>query len=132
MDHSEVVAEELAAPDAETDAERGARIEGLIAGRVPDVRFLHDYLLGGGAADIELDPARIGLVGYSFGGWTVLATLEVEPRVRTVVSLGPGGSSHPRPGILPLMLTFEWGRDVPTLYLAAEMDPVNRSGEVSD
>jgi hypothetical protein len=36
--------------------------------------------------------------------------------------MGPGGSSRPRSGILPLTLTFAWGRDVPTLYLAAEDD----------
>jgi pimeloyl-ACP methyl ester carboxylesterase len=72
---------------------------------------------------------RVGLVGHSFGGWTVLATPEVEPRVRTVVALAPVGSSQPRPGILPVKLTFAWGRNVPTLYLAAEDDaPVPLAG----
>jgi hypothetical protein len=52
----------------------------------------------------------------------VLATPEVDSRVRSVVALAPGGSSNPKPGILPLKLTFAWGRDVPTLYLAAEND----------
>jgi dienelactone hydrolase len=69
-------------------------------------------------------------VGHSFGGWTVLATPEAESRVQAVVALGPGGSAHPRPGILPLKLTFDWGRDVPTLYLAAEHDtpiPLSRA-----
>jgi dienelactone hydrolase len=141
MDHSEVVAPELARRDGETDAERAARIDAVIANRVPDVRFLLDHLLGGGAGtvvgtatgngtpDIGLDAARIGLVGHSFGGWTALATPEVEPRVRAVVALAPGGSSQPRPGILPVKLTFAWGRDVPTLYLAAEQDvPVPLAG----
>jgi hypothetical protein len=36
--------------------------------------------------------------------------------------MGAGGGSDPRPGILPLTLTFSWGRDIPTLYLAAEQD----------
>lgn len=141
LDHSEVVAEELARRDGDTETERAARIDAVIASRVPDVRFLLDHLLGGGAgtvprgaadsgtANIGLDAARIGLVGHSFGGWTVLATPEVEPRVRAVVALGPGGSAHPRPGILPLTLTFAWGRDVPTLYLAAEHDtPIPLAG----
>jgi dienelactone hydrolase len=126
LDHSEVVAEELARRDGETETQRTARVDAMIASRVPDVRFLLDYLLGReagtGAADIGLDAVLIGLVGHSFGGWTVLATAEVEPRVRAVVAMGPGGSAHPRPGILPLQLTFAWGRDVPTLYLAAEND----------
>jgi dienelactone hydrolase len=134
LDHSEVVAEELARRDDESESDRTARIDAVIASRVPDVRFLLDHLLtcgtgtvpvgatDNGAADIGLDAARIGLVGHSFGGWTVLATPEVEPRVRAVVALGAGGSAHARPGILPLTLTFAWGRDVPTLYLAAEDD----------
>jgi hypothetical protein len=39
-----------------------------------------------------------------------------------VVTLAPAGSSKPRPGILPVKLTFAWGRYVPTLYLVAEND----------
>ena len=59
----------------------------------------------------------------------MLATPEAEPRVRAVVALGPGGSAHPRPGVLPLKLTFQWGRDVPALYLAAEDDtPIPLAG----
>lgn len=122
MDHSEVIAANLAGQGSTADMDPAARIDAIIAGRVPDLRFLLDFLLGGGVAGIEFDPARVGLVGYSFGGWTVLATAEAEPRVRSVVALGPGGSSQPRPGILPVTLTFEWGRDVPTMYLAAEND----------
>ena len=52
----------------------------------------------------------------------MLAVPEADERVRAVVALGPGGSSNPRPGILPLTLTFAWRRDVPALYLAAEDD----------
>jgi dienelactone hydrolase len=121
MDHSERVASELARRDGEMDTQR-ARIDAVIASRVPDIRFLLDHLLGGAVPDLALDGERIGLVGHSFGGWTVLATAEVEPRVRAVVAMVPGGGSRPRPGILPLTLTFAWGRDVPTVYLAAEQD----------
>jgi dienelactone hydrolase len=120
MDHSELVAPELARRDGETSDQRDARVAAVIAGRVPDVRFLLDYVLGDGG--LGLDPQRMGLVGHSFGGWTVLATPEVEPRIRSVVAMAPGGNSNPRPGILPLTLTFAWGRDVPTLYLVAEND----------
>jgi dienelactone hydrolase len=180
LDHSEVVAPELARRDDETDAERARRIDAVVASRVPDVRFLLDHLLGSGAAidtadngaaddrasdagasdagaedagaedagaedagaadnraadngiaDIEFDASRIGLVGHSFGGWTVLAAPAAEPRVRAVVALAPGGSSNPMPGVLPLTLTFEWGRDVPTMYLAAADDtPIPLAGVV--
>jgi len=149
LDHSEVVAAELTRRDGETAAEQAARIDAVIASRVPDVRFLLDYLLSrwadarpgdsagqvdsaesgdgagpgdDGAADIRIDPERIGLVGHSFGGWTVLATPDVEPRVRAVAAFGPGGNAHPKPGILPLTLNFAWSRVVPTLYLAAADD----------
>jgi predicted dienelactone hydrolase len=124
LDHSEVVAPELARKQDETDEQRAARWAALIASRVPDVRFLLDSLLGGAAWDSEarLDPEKIGIVGHSFGGWTALAAVDVEPRIRAVVALAPGGASNPRPGMLPLQLAFAWGRDVPTLYLVAEND----------
>jgi dienelactone hydrolase len=131
MDHSEVVAPELARRDGETAGQMAARAEVWIANRVPDIRFLLDHLLSSSAWDSEasLDHTQIGIVGHSFGGWTALAAPEVEGRIRAVVALGPGGNSKPRPGILPVKLTFAWGRDVPTLYLAAENDtPIPLAG----
>jgi len=119
MDHSEVVAKELGRNEEETAERRAARVEAVVANRVPDMRFLLDHLLN---SETNLDPTAIGLVGHSLGGWTVLATPEVEPRIRAVVALAPGGSSQPKPGIIRANLTFDWGRDVPTLYLAAEDD----------
>ena len=119
-----MVAAKLARRDGETGEERTARMEAVIANRVPDIRFLLDYLLASGALDAEMkfDDTRIGIVGHSFGGWTALAATEIERRIRAVVALAPGGSSQPKPGILPLKLEFNWGRDVPTLYLVAEND----------
>lgn len=125
LDHSEVVAAELARKASETEEEKLARWEALMASRVPDIRFLLDQMLDGAAWDAEeakLDPSRIGIVGHSFGGWTALAAPDSETRLHAVVALAPGGSSQPRPGILPVKLKFDWGRDVPTLYLVAEND----------
>lgn len=125
MDHSEVVAPELGPRQGETSDERFARIDAIVASRVPDVRFLLDHLLSGSEPAIDgvrIDETLIGLAGHSFGGWTVLATPDVEPRVGAVAAFAPGGGSNPPPGILPLELAFDWGRDVPTLYLAAEND----------
>jgi dienelactone hydrolase len=119
QEHSERVAPELARQDGETADERAARAEAMIASRVPDIRFLLEYLL---ASEKNADPARIGIVGHSFGGWTALAAPDVEPRIRSVVALAPGGASNPRPGVLPLALAFHWGRDIPTLFLVAEND----------
>ena len=106
MDHSEVAARD------QLPTERAARIEAIIAGRVPDLRFLIDYF----------GRDEVGLVGHSFGAWAVLATPEVDPRVVSVVAMGAGGSENPRPGILPVKLTFRWLHPVPTLFLAAEDD----------
>lgn len=124
MDHSEIVAPELGRRDGETAGQRAARVQAIIASRVPDVRFLLDALLDRSAwsAEARLDFDRIAIAGHSFGGWTALAAPESEPRIRAVVALAPGGSSNPRPGIIPSKLTFAWGRDVPTLYLVAEND----------
>ena len=114
LDHSEVVAPELGrGQQGETAEQRAARVEAVIASRVPDVKFLLDYL---GAPEV-------GIVGHSFGGWTALAAVDEEPRIRAVVALAPGGASNPKPGILPLKLNFRWGgRNVPTLYVVAEND----------
>ncbi|MGZ3509285.1 MAG: hypothetical protein ACXWNJ_12885 [Vulcanimicrobiaceae bacterium] len=123
MDHSEVVAAELARKDGESAEQKAARMEAWIANRVPDVRFLLDHLLDRGRGTRERTSIRLRLESWdSFGGWTALAAPAEESRIQAVVALAPGGSSQPKPGILPVKLTFNWGRDVPTLYLVAEDD----------
>ena len=124
LDHSEVVAPELGRRDGETPAQLAARVDSWIANRVPDIRFLLDYVLGNlpVGPEASVDTEGIGMVGYSFGGWTSLAALNVEPRIRAVAALAPGGSSHRRPGIIPATLDFKWTREVATLYLVAELD----------
>jgi dienelactone hydrolase len=124
LDHSEIVAAELALKAGDTNEQKTARVEAWIANRVPDIRFLLDHLLNDTAWDSEAKPdsTRIGIVGHSFGGWTALAATEAEQRIGAVVALAPGGSSQRKPGIIPGKLTFNWGRNVPTLYLVAEND----------
>ncbi|MFN2493224.1 MAG: alpha/beta hydrolase family protein [Pyrinomonadaceae bacterium] len=124
LDHSEIVAPELARNSNETNDEKTVRQQAWIANRVPDIRFLLDQLVARALWNSQayVDAERIGIVGHSFGGWTALATPDAEPRIRSVVTLAPGGSSHPKPGILNVKLGFNWGRDVPTLYLVAEND----------
>ena len=126
LNHSETIAPELGRQEGESEAQKWARVDQWIANRVPDIRFLLDTLLDSGvwASEAQPAPERIGIVGHSFGGWTALAAPEVDDRIRAVVALAPGGSSNPPPNIIPAKLTFQWGRDVPTLYLVAEDDQV--------
>jgi dienelactone hydrolase len=113
-----------AAGAAPTPAELDAYVQQIIADRVPDLRLLLDRLLAGAAGDVseQIDGRRLGLIGWSFGGWAVLATPEVDDRFGAVVALAPAGNSRPLPGIIPVTLTFAWRREAPTLLLAAEDD----------
>jgi predicted dienelactone hydrolase len=124
LDHSEIVAPELHAQPGETAEGKRARGRAWIANRVPDLRLLLDCMLERGALPpgVRIDRESIGAVGHSFGGWTVLAAVDEDPRIGAVVVLAPGGASNPKPGILPLTLAFDWNRDVPTLYLVADDD----------
>lgn len=123
LDHSEVIAAELKHNEGESKEDRAKLAEAAVANRVPDIRFLLDQMLGNTwESEASIDPAAIGIVGHSFGGWTALAAPEVEKRIKAVVALAPAGASNPRPGIIRATLTFQWGRDVPTLYLVAEND----------
>jgi predicted dienelactone hydrolase len=119
-------ARRLAAGDIRprTPEEAEEYLRRIIADRVPDLRALLDHVLSGALSEIpgRLDSSRIGVVGWSFGGWAVLATPEVDERIRAVVALAPAGSSKPLPGIIPATLTFDWKHDVPTLFLVAERD----------
>jgi predicted dienelactone hydrolase len=124
MDHSEGVASELRAPQEETAEARKQRIADWIANRVPDLRFLIDRMLEGRWGDgAPIASSPCGAMGMSFGGWSVLAAPETDARIGSIVAIVPAGSSQPRPGILPVSLSFDWsGRDVPVLYVAAEND----------
>lgn len=126
VDHSELIAPELAPTDGETAAGRASRIEAIIGSRVPDVRFLLSYLIdqqgGPELPGIAVDEDLIAVAGHSLGGWTALAVPEQEPLVRAVVALAPGGSSRPVPGVLPLRLGFGWEREIPVLILAGDCD----------
>lgn len=124
LDHSEIIAPKLAPARDETREQKTARAQAWIANRVPDIRFLLDALVESQVWDSEarLDSSRIGIVGHSFGGWTALATTDVDRRIGAVVALAPAGSSRPKPGILRASLSFNRERDVPALYLVAEKD----------
>jgi predicted dienelactone hydrolase len=97
----------------------------FMAARPADIRFIIDQALDGATGGLAamIDADRIGMTGHSFGGWTTLAVIATEPRIRAALALAPAGGSSPLPAEpLKQALTFEWGRDVPTLFLVAERD----------
>jgi dienelactone hydrolase len=128
------IVERRAAGIVFTPEQLDAYVGRIIADRVPDLRFLLDTLLAGTAGEVsdQIDRQRIGLVGWSFGGWAVLAAPEVDDRVGALAALAPAGSSDPLPGIIPATLTFAWTRQVPTLFLAAERDRFIRLSGVEE
>lgn len=97
----------------------------LIVARPADVEFVIDRLLAGdlGLPASSLDAERIGMSGHSFGGWTTLMIAGRDRRIRAALPMAPAGGSSPLPA-QPLTdaLDFDWGRDVPTLYLVADKD----------
>jgi dienelactone hydrolase len=102
-----------------------ATVKEFIAARPADIRFMIDRTLDGTAGNLAslVDADRVGMTGHSFGGWTTLAVTACEPRIGAALPLAPAGGSSPLPAeLLRRSLTFEWGRDVPTLFLVAERD----------
>lgn len=99
-------------------------IQEFIALRPADVAFMIDRVLAGaGEVGGAVDAERIGMSGHSFGGWTTLALAARDRRVRAALPLAPAGGSSSLPvQLLQQALRFDWGRDVPTLYLVADRD----------
>ncbi|MFT5696673.1 MAG: dienelactone hydrolase, partial [Myxococcota bacterium] len=94
--------------------------------RPKDLIFAIDEMLAG-RSGLEIDPARIGVSGHSFGGWTTLNVAGSDPRIRAALPLAPAGGATPlSPGgvanVLSDGLDLAWERSVPTLYLLAEFD----------
>ena len=100
-------------------------VQPMIEARPRDVSFVIDRLLDGTAGDVAalVDAERIGMAGHSFGGWTTLATTHADRRIRAALPLAPaGGETHMPAEPLRRALDFAWGREVPTLLLAADRD----------
>jgi len=107
-------------------ADLADELEAYAAHRPGDARFVLDRVLAGdvGAAFATVDPGRVGMAGHSFGGWTTLALADADPRIGAALPLAPanqGTALLPESGAVSLP-TFVAGREVPTLYLAADRD----------
>lgn len=112
IDHSDT---QLPRPSAAlVESEKAERMQAWIDARVPDLQLLLGHVRSG--------HERVGVVGHSFGGWTALAAASKERNIEAIVALAPAGALSPRPGVIPAQLTFDWGRDVPTLIVAGDSD----------
>jgi dienelactone hydrolase len=129
MDHTgntvfETIQAMMAAQMGEPPPDPAVELAKLMPVRAPDVTFVIDQLLAGKAEGVAaIDGERIGMSGHSFGGWTTLMAARSERRIRAALPLAPAGGWTPLPGVpLGEALNFEWGRDVPTLFLVADLD----------
>jgi predicted dienelactone hydrolase len=94
----------------------------FITERPRDASFALDALLAGDLA-ARVDPARVGMAGHSFGGWTTLTTTARDRRIRAALPLAPAGGTSPLPVTrLREALDLRWGREVPTLFIVADRD----------
>jgi hypothetical protein len=64
VDHSEVVAQELARKEGETEEQKTARWQAVIAARVPDIRILLDQLLNDAAWAPKLRSIQLRLESW--------------------------------------------------------------------
>jgi predicted dienelactone hydrolase len=90
--------------------------------RAEDVRFLLDRVLDGAAVDVpeilrgRLDPARVGVLGHSFGGVTAGLVIQDDPRPLAGMSLAA-------PMENPLLAGVKLAQiDEPLAFLVAEED----------
>lgn len=129
MDHTgntvfETIQAMMAAQMGEPQPDPGTLLAELMPARPADVTFVIDQLLADAAEGVpDIDGERIGMSGHSFGGWTTLMATRSDRRIRAALPLAPAGGWTPLPGVpLGEALDFAWGRDVPTLYLVADLD----------
>jgi predicted dienelactone hydrolase len=98
--------------------------------RWPDAKFVIDALIDGADPEIamRIDATRIGALGQSAGGWTALGLNSIDRRVGATVALEPlYGTRSPFPAMAEMaawLSVEDWGRPVPTLLIAGEVDPL--------
>jgi len=94
------------------------------ADRPLDASFIIDRILAG-EMGARIEAGLIGMTGHSFGGWTTLAAAGRDPRIKAALPLAPvGGRSrlNPQANAFADLLSLDWGRPVPVLLLAADLD----------
>jgi predicted dienelactone hydrolase len=126
MDHvGNTLADEIAGTTPSLDDT--AALKRFTIERPTDCSFVIDQMLTGDTG-IAINSSRIGISGYSFGGWTSLMTSGLDKRIKAALALAPsGGISDNDPLINSIFadsLNLDWDREVPVLSLVAELDSV--------
>jgi predicted dienelactone hydrolase len=95
------------------------------ADRPADVSLALDAL-GAGDAGLPVVDGAAGVAGHSFGGWTALAAVAADDRFAAALPLAPGGGDVGNIDGIDVRDTLEldWGRVVPTLFMAADGDSI--------
>jgi dienelactone hydrolase len=105
-----------------------ASIDDLAPERPLDAAFVLESVLAGAepALSLHVDPDRIGALGHSYGGWTVLALNSLNRRPLATFAMAPlWGTRSPIPQIRRVWSHLhldDWGRPVPTFLVAGERD----------
>ena len=85
---------------------------------------------------LSLDTARIGIGGFSMGGYTALAFNSVDRRAVSVFAMCPMYGQHslvPQVRRLQDLLNVEdWGRPVSTLILSGALDPMVNAADLRE
>jgi len=111
--------------------------ERRLAWEVARARVVLEAVLDAGRRDEEpfraLDPARVGFVGFSFGGAVAVETARFDPRVRAAVNLdGSLFGSTARQGVkLPYLLISSSQNFPPSKDLLSPRDSVRINAEWS-
>lgn len=102
------------------------------ADRPLDAQLVLDRVLGGAAPGLSelVDRERIGTAGQSFGGWTCLAFNSKDTRPKASFPIVPPWGKGPArsEALSELVRLDNWGRDIATFVLAAELDSVVMHG----
>jgi predicted dienelactone hydrolase len=101
-----------------------------------DAQLVLDRLLDGAAPGFSelIDREKIGTLGQSFGGWTCLVFNSRDARPKATFPIVPPWGRGPAPTevLSDLVCLDDWGRNVPTLVLAAERDSLIMLDSVHD
>jgi len=117
-DHSGNTFPEMLALAPDDDDARIAVHKAARYNRPRDAMRSLEAALGGRLGGPPMDGGRIGALGHSFGGWTVLKLPRLEPRIRALCALAPASEAFVgRRAFEPDELPFD--RPIESLVVAA-------------